>query len=242
MTTYAIDFNVMLDELASRLEVARYNSYFTEIEMKRWINFGIIETAKKTKVVNAVKFLHLSAGVNRYSCPSDWLYGQNRQVLYLRSGSLSGYQYPLTKLDRRGMQTTMGSLSNNVLSAMSYNVPSQGAPNCYLLDGNVIEFHPIPTSGVAGANRICFKFPGIPDQLSATSAVPEIPAEYRLLPVTFAEHLGQLKSKDARADATLKKFLMECELCNGEIKWGDQEDPPSMRPEGYYQNSEASTF
>lgn len=237
MAVYTIDFDEMLNELASRLEVGRNDNYFTEADMKRWINLGVIEMAKRTKVVHVVKYLYLSANVNRYTCPSDWLYGQNRQVLYLKSGALSGYQYPLKKLDARGMQAIMPSLTSNFLSAVSYNHPSTGPPQVYMLDGSTIEILPIPTSAVAGSNRICFKFPGIPDGMTDTSATVNIPLEHRMVPVLYAEHLGQKKDKDPRARDTLQQFYAECDEINADTKWGDQEEPPVMASEEYYLGS-----
>jgi hypothetical protein len=109
-----------------------------------------------------------------------------------------------------------------------------------LLDGDIIEFHPIPTSATAGANKICFKFPGIPDQVSATSATVNIALEYRQLPILWATHRGFVKSKDIRADGTLGQFYAECEKANGEIKWGDVDEPPSMYPEDHYQGNDYS--
>src|SRR4030042_2484210 len=161
MSLYTIDFDRMLDELASRLECDRPDDYFTETILKRYINLGIIEMAKRTKLVHTVKFLYLSAGIHRYTCPTEWLYGQQRQVLYLKTGSLSGYQYPLKKIDRRGMQAVINQSQNNFLSACNYGSPSTGFPESFLLDGDVIEFDKLPSSEAAGSNRICFKFPGM---------------------------------------------------------------------------------
>lgn len=234
MAVHEINFAAMLAQLMDNLEVEAGDSYHTGTNLKRYINLGIIEMAKRTKIVHKVKFLHLSANVARYTCASSWLYGHSRQVLYLKSGSLSGSQYTLDKLDRPGFQSAMSVADTaSVFSAVIFDRPATGYPTKYLLDGNVIEFRPIPTASTAGANRICFKFPGIPDALSATSAVPGIPLEHRMVAVTFATYLGQMKDKDLRAPGTLNQFKAECAEIEADIKWADQEEPPVMHVEEY---------
>ena len=235
MAVYAVDFDKMLDQLASNLEVTRPDRYQSEVDLKRYINLGMIEMAKHTKIVQATRFLDLSANVARYSMVSaNVLRAQVDQVLYLKSGSLSGSQYPLTKLGRRTFQSTTSPANSTIFSAVIFNQPSTGYPTKYLLDGGVIEFRPIPTSATAGSNRICFKGPGIPDAMVATSAVPGTPLEHRMVPVTYATHLGQLKDKDPRAPGTLAQFLAECAEIDADTKWGDAEDPPSMLIEDYF--------
>ncbi len=232
MGTYAIDFEKMLDQLRSNLEVDSGDTYHTATDLKRYINLGIIEMAKRTKVVQAIRFMHLSAGVARYTLLSaNMLMGHIDQVLYLKSGSLSGAQYAVKKLDRRGFQAVTAASNSGFLSSVAYQTPGSGAPLHFLLEKTVIEFRPIPTSATAGANRICLKGPGIPDAMDATSAVPEIPLEHRMVPVLYATHLGQLKDKDPRAPDTLLQFYSECAEIDADIKWADQEDPPVMLPE-----------
>ncbi len=237
MAVHLVNFEFMLDQLRDNLEVEDGDRYHTTPSLKRFINLGIIEMARRTKVVLKVKFLHLSANVARYTCPSSWLYGQSKQVLYLRSGSLSGSQYPLKKLDRRTFQSTMAAVDTTLFGEVAYGAPPPGSPLNYLLDGTVIEFRPIPTATVAGSNRICFKFPGIPDAMSALSAVPEIPLEHRMVPVTYATHLGEKKDKNPENKATFKQFERECADIEADIKWADQEEPPSMLPEDYFDAS-----
>jgi hypothetical protein len=241
MTVYAIDFDKMLDQLASNLETTRNGRRHTEAELMRYINLGVIEMAKRTRVVQAVRFLHLSASVARYGMTSaNLLRGQIDEVLYLQSGSLSGSYYPLKKVDRRGLNAITPTATSSVLSTVIYNKPGSGAPTHYLLDGGVIEVRPIPTSAHAGANRICLKGPGIPDGMTATSAIPGIPVEHRMVPVTFATYLGQIKDKDVRAEGTRMQFIAECEQIEADIKWGDQEEPPSMLSEEHFPRAEWS--
>jgi hypothetical protein len=234
MPVYAINFEAMMDDVADMLEVERPDDYHTDARLSSYINKGLIETAKRTRAVQVTKFLFLSAGVARYSLPDDSLRGQISQVLYLKNGSLSGAQYSLKKLDRRGLLAVTTPASSGALSSVSYVTPAPGSPLYYLLDGPVIEFRPIPTSATAGANRICFKAPGIPDMLTALSAVPEMALEHRNLPILYATHLGLFKDKDPRADDMLAQFKGECEQVNSDIKWADQEDPPAMQPEDWY--------
>jgi len=240
MSTYTIDFDAMLAQLRSNLEVDSADDYHTDTDLKRYINLGIIEMARRTKVVQAVKFLYLSAGVARYSVPTDSLRGQIDQVLFLKSGSLSGSQYQLKKLDRRGFQSIKSACNSGILSTIAYQKPGSGAPLYYLLDGDVIEFEPVPSSAYAGANMVCVKAPGIPDQLSATSAVPDIPLEHRMVPVKYATYLGWTKDKDPRADGMLRDFLVDCEQIEADTKWTAQEDPPVILPERYFHSSEWS--
>ena len=236
MSVYPIDFKMMMDLAASALEVERPDSYFTDTELEQWINIGIVEMAKLTRAVHVTKFLHLSANVARYTLPTDSLRGQVNQVLYLKTGSLAGAQYPLKKLGRRGSQ----SVTPASMSSVAYQTPGSGSPLYYLLDGSVIEFRPIPTSATGGANRICYKAPGIPDFLNDVSAIPEMAVEHRMLPVTYAVSRGQQKDKDPREDGTYKQFLYECEQVNADVKWGDQEEPPAMLPEDYFDHAEWS--
>lgn len=241
MTVYAIDFDEMLDQLASNLEITRPDDYHTPANLKRYINLGIIEMARRTKIVQATRFMYLSASVARYNMLSaNMLRGQVDEVLYLKSGSLSGSQYPLKKLDRRGFNAVTPAATSNILSTTYYSTPGSGAPLHYLLDGGIIEFRPIPTSAHAGANRICFKGPGIPDWLNATSAVPGIPVEHRMVPVLYATHLGWEADKDPRSDSKLGQFIAACEQIASDTKWSDQEDPPLMHTEEYYLRSEWS--
>jgi len=240
MAVYNITFDGMIKELASRLEADQPDPQFSDPELKRWINLGIIQFARRTKVIHVVKFLWLSAGINRYTTPPDWLYATRRQVLYCKEGTLSGYQYPLKGPDRRGMQATLPIGNSTFLSDMSYGRPSQGFPKYYLMDGGTIEFLPIPSTEAAGFRRICFKYPGIPDALSATSAVPNIPVEYREIPLIYAEHLAMTKDKDPRRMETLQRFYAECAEIEAQAKWGDTEEPPALLPEEYFQGSDWS--
>ena len=234
MSVYELNFGKMMDMVASELEATRPDDYFTDTEISDWLNQGIIQMARKTKVVKVVKFLFLSANVARYSAPAQWLNAQSLQVLYLQSGQLSAFQAPLQKTSRRGMQTRMGVNQSDFLSAATLNKPSTGVPEYYLLDGTTIEFMPIPTAAQAGTNRICFKFPGIPDGLVAESATPGISLEHREVPIAYAVYKGYKKDKDPRAQAELSIFEARCEEINAETKWGDYEDPPAMLPEEYF--------
>ncbi len=235
MGVYGIDFDMMLAQLRSNLEVDSGDTYHTATDLKRYINLALIEMAKRTKVVQGVRFMHLSASVARYTLLSaNILTGQIDQVLYLKDGNLSGAQYALKKLDRRGFQAVTAASNSGFLSSVAYQKPGSGAPLFYLLDMSVIEFRPIPTTAYAGSDRICLKGPGIPNQLSALSAVPGIPPEHRMVPVLYATHLGQIKDKDPRAANTLLQFYSECEEIGADIKWADQEDPPVMLPESAF--------
>jgi len=243
MAVYTINLDTMMDELASRLQTARPSKGFPDADMKRWINLGMIEFAKKTNLVTVVKFLYLSANIGRYTCPSDWLRGRTYQLLYLQNGNLSGTQYPIKVIDRRGMQALMPTIQDTFLAGESYSKPATGYPKLALLDGNVIELAPIPNSNAAGTNRLCFKYPGIPDSVTAISATAsEIPLEYRMIPVTYAEYCGQIRSKDMRANDTLSKFIAECREARNETKWADQEEPPAMQPEEYYRGMETGIY
>lgn len=235
MAVYTVNFGTMLDQLASNLEVERPDSFQTDTDLKRFINLGVIEMAKRTKVVHVTKFLNLSASVARYTCPTEWLYGEHRQVLFLRSGSLSGAQYQIKKMDRRGFQAVTPAANTSILSSIYYEQPGTGNPQFYLLDGDVIEFRPIPAAALS--HGICFKFPGIPDAMVAVSAVPNIPLEYRMVPVIYATYLGQLRDKDPRAQGTLNQFIAECAEARAITQWADMEDPPSIQPEERYHAS-----
>ena len=240
MAVYPITFSIMADQLASNLEISRPSKRHKETDLLRWLNLGVIETAKRTRAVHITKFLFLSADIARYSLPTDSLRGQVNEVLYLRTGTLSAAQYSLKKTDRRGLLAVTPQALSGILSTVAYSQPGRGAPTHYLLEGNVIEFRPIPTSAHSGANRIAYKGPGIPDLLLLPTSIPDMAVEHRMLPIMYATHLGQIKDKDIRASETLRNFKNECEQVNADIKWGDQEEPPAMQPEDWYPVSEWS--
>jgi hypothetical protein len=240
MTVYNFNLDKMLNQLASNLEIRRPDDYHNESLLVQYINLGMIEVARRVPgIVQATRFMHLSASVARYGLLSaNLLRGRIDEVLYLKSGSLSGSQYPLKKVDRRGLNAVTPTATSSVLSSIAYNKPGSGSPTHYLLDGNVLELRPIPTSAHAGANRICLKGPGVPDVMMAGSAIPGIALEHRMLPVLYATYLGQVKDKDPRANDTLAQFRADCAQADADIKWGDQEEPPSMLTEEYFPRAE----
>ena len=240
MAVFPITLDIMADQVASNLEISRPNKRHKETDLLRYINLAIIEVAKRTRAIQVTKFLFLSANVARYTLPTDSLRGQVSQVLFLETGSLSGAQYTFKKADRRGFQAITPLALSGILSTVAYSQPGHGAPTHYLLDGPVIEFRPIPTSSHAGANRICYKGPGIPDLVLAPTSIPDMAVEHRILVIEYATHLGQLKDKDIRASETLNNFKNECEQVNADVKWADQEEPPAMQPEDWYESSEWS--
>ncbi len=240
MAVYPITLDIMADQVASNLEINRPNKRHREVDLLRYINYAMVEFARRTRAVHVVKFLHVSADISRYSLPPDALRGQVDEVLFLRDGALSGAQYPLKKTDRRGLNAVTAPALSGILSTIAYVRPGRGAPTHYLIEGNVIEFRPIPTSAQAGANRIAYKAPGIPDAILIPGNVPEIAVEHRNIVVGYATYLGQIKDKDVRSQSTLNQFLADCEQVNSDIKWSDQEEPPVMQPEDWYAPAEWS--
>lgn len=180
---------VLVTELRSRLN-ERAEAFFTDVELRTWINEGARDIARKTEALRAYATVSITANTQDYvTGPTDLI--RIHRVEFTPTGS--SQRVPLIYRDRSAMDVVWGTHQAITTSYWPEYYTTWLYPGTTAMQ---ISLFPIPA--VAGTLRVWYyKFPtALATGGSASATTLDIPEGWEDLILEYAEARAHLKRKD----------------------------------------------
>jgi hypothetical protein len=177
----------MLLDVRSRLD-EQSPQFYTDSELRRWINQGTRDVARRTETLQATAVVNLSPGQQQYTAPTDTI--RIYRVEFRDAGSRV---YPLEYRDYNNADsvwwTTQLTAQSNPMMWTAWGFP----PNLKIV------LYPIPANPSTTIKVFYYQAPTdlATDGTDANSTIP-IPTGRDELVTDFAEYMALRKARDPR--------------------------------------------
>lgn len=175
---------LLVQELRSRINEPNPNGFFSDEELRTWVNEGARECARKTEALRASSTIAVTATTQDYTAPTDLV--RMHRLEFKPTGS--SQRVPLQYRDRQAMDVVWGT---------HQAITQSWWPEFYCMWGTppaiTITLYPTPTTA---GTLYCYYYK-LPAALSvygtATATTLDIPEGWEDIVLSYAEARARLK-------------------------------------------------
>lgn len=178
----------LVSELRSRINEPNANGFFSDIELRTWINEGAREIARRTEALRTSSTIAVLANTQDYTAPTDCI--RMHRLEFKPTGQTQ--RMPLQYRDRQAMDVVWGTHSAITVSYWPEYYSMWGLPPTM-----TITVYPTP-SGAGTLYAYYYKLPtALSTSGSASATTLDVPEGWEDLILDYAESRARLKQQRA---------------------------------------------